>query len=686
MAQGRRFHRQASEYGVSEEATSASTANFRGLRVGAFESRRAEEMTRLIERFGGVPSVSPSLREVGLETNPEAVDFANRVIHGEIDIVVLMTGVGTRHLVAQIERHVDRQRFLDALSDVTTIVRGPKPFAVLREWGITPKHRAPEPNTWREVLSVIDGGVPVAGQVVGVQEYGKPNVSLTAGLEARGANVRTVKVYGYDFPVDTGPLEENIRRLARGELDVVLFTSAHQVINLLRMAEQLELGDTVREGLDNTVVASIGPTTSESLEDNDVRVDIEPQHGKMGHLVQAAAEHAQQIIARRKAGGVESAGAGRRSTAPGIPKMNAIPNVKTQTAEALQAAADKKAPWYDSPFMKACRREPCERTPVWLMRQAGRYMQEYREVRAKTTFLELCKNPALCAEVMITAVRRLGVDAAIIFSDLLPMLEPMGVDLEFAHGEGPVIHNPVREARDVERIDELKNLDQLQFVVETVRQTRAGLPGTIPVIGFAGAPFTLASYVIEGGGSRNYVHTKALMYREPKAWHELMTKLAVSITRYLNGQIAGGAQAVQLFDSWVGCLGPDDYRKYVLPYVRHVIDNITPGTPVINFGTGNPALLPLYAEAGGAVIGVDWRVRLDEAWATVGHDRGVQGNLEPLVLLSTPEHIRERAREVLAQAGGRPGHIFNLGHGIYQHTPVENVIALVEAVHEHRNS
>jgi uroporphyrinogen decarboxylase len=673
---------------VSEAEANKATAHFGGLRVGAFESRRAEEIARLIERTGGVPSVSPSLREVGLESNPDAVDFANRVIHGEIDIVILMTGVGTRHLVAQIERHVDKQRFIDALSDVTTIVRGPKPLAVLREWGIAPKHRAPEPNTWREVLGVIDAGVPVAGQTVGVQEYGKPNVSLTAGLEARGANVRTVKVYGYDFPTDTGPLEANIRKLAAGELDVVMFTSAHQVINLLRMAEQMGLGDVVREGLDRTIVASIGPTTSESLDDNDVRVDIEPQHGKMGHLVQAAAEHAPKLIARRKAGGKLTRFAGSSSSAPtpSTRSTTMIANVKTQTAEALQAAADKNAPWYDTPFMKACRREPCERTPVWLMRQAGRYMQEYREVRAKTTFLELCKNPAMCAEVMVTAVNRLGVDAAIIFSDLLPMLEPMGVDLEFAQGEGPVIHNPVREARDVERIDELRTLEELEFVVETVRQTRAGMPGHIPVIGFAGAPFTLASYIIEGGGSRNYVHTKALMYREPKAWDELMTKLAKSITKYLNGQIASGAQAVQLFDSWVGCLGPDDYRKYVLPYVRWIIQGITPGTPVLNFGTGNPALLPLYAEAGGAVIGVDWRVRLDEAWATVGYDRGVQGNLDPLVLLSTPDHIRERARDVLKQAGGRPGHIFNLGHGIYQHTPVDNVIALVEAVHEHRNS
>jgi uroporphyrinogen decarboxylase len=517
------------------------------------------------------------------------------------------------------------------------------------------------------VLSLIDGGVSVANQTVGVQEYGKPNVSLTAGLEARGATVRTVKVYGYEFPVDTKPLEANLRDLADGKLDVAMFTSAHQVVNVLRMAERLGIGDAVREALDRIIIASIGPTTSEALQDNDVRVDIEPEHGKMGQLVQAAAEQAPRIARNRHT----------RSTA-NIRVEPVKPDLQAPQASAL----DKSAPWYDSAFMRACRREPTDVTPVWLMRQAGRYMQEYREVRAQTTFLGLCKDPALCAEVMITAVNRIGVDAAIIFSDLLPMLEPMGVDLEFAQGEGPVIHNPVREAKDVERITEIEDTSPLAFVAETVRQTRAGLPGKIPVIGFAGAPFTLASYVIEGGGSRQYAHTKALMYREPTAWHELMTKLSRSITRYLNMQIAAGAQAVQLFDSWVGCLGPDDYRRYVLPYVRAIVEGLIPGAPLINFGTGNPALMKLYAEAGGAVIGVDWRVRLDDAWRSVGYNYGVQGNLDPLVLLADTAEIRRRAQLVLDQAEGRPGHIFNLGHGIVPQTPVDNVIALVDAVHE----
>lgn len=332
--------------------------------------------------------------------------------------------------------------------------------------------------------------------------------------------------------------------------------------------------------------------------------------------------------------------------------------------------------------MRACRRQPVERTPIWLMRQAGRYMAEYRAVREKVSFLDLCKNPALCAEVMVTAVEKLNVDAAIIFSDLLPILEPLGLDLEFAAGDGPVIHNPVRSAADIDRVAELESLESLNFVFETVRLTRASIAPAIPVIGFAGAPFTLASYAIEGGGSRNYIHTKSLMYRDEAAWDVLMSRLSRAVARYLTAQIAAGAQAVQLFDSWVGCLGADDYRRYVLPYTKAIIEALPRGVPVINFATGNPALLPLLGEAGGDVIGVDWRIELGQAWDLIGPERGVQGNLDPVVLLADRQTIRRRAAEILDRAGGKPGHIFNLGHGILPQTPVENAQYLVEVVRE----
>jgi len=632
---------------------------FAGLRVAAFESRRAAEMANLIERLGGVASVSPSMREVAISENREAVDFAHHVLTGQIDIIIFMTGVGIRHLLAEVERHVDRQRLLEAMSDIVTIARGPKPVAVLRDLGLKPTYRVPEPNTWREVLATIDREkIQVAQQSVGLQEYGLPNASLVAGLEARGARVQTVKVYRWDLPEDVGPLEGNVRALAAGELDVTMFTSSHQVVNLLRIAEKLNLASEVRAGLARSIVASIGPTTSETLEELGIHVDVEPEHSKMGQLVVASAEQSASLLRRKR-----------------------MPIVLGSTVGADQVRY-VSGPWDDGPFMRACRRQPASRTPIWLMRQAGRYMAEYRAVREKVSFLELCKNPALCAEVMVTAVDKLGVDAAIIFSDLLPILEPLGFDLEFAAGDGPQIHNPVREAKDLDRLRELESVEPLEYVMETVRQTRASLPPEIPVIGFAGAPFTLASYAIEGGGSRNYLHTKSLMYRDEGAWHALMSLLSRAVARYLTGQIAAGAQSVQLFDSWAGCLGVGDYRRYVLPYTKAIINALPKGVPVINFATGNPALLAPLAEAGGDVIGVDWRIDLDAAWQIVGDEHGVQGNLDPAVLLTDRETIRARAKGILQKAAGRPGHIFNLGHGIVPQTPVENVQYLVEVVRE----
>jgi uroporphyrinogen decarboxylase len=282
----------------------------------------------------------------------------------------------------------------------------------------------------------------------------------------------------------------------------------------------------------------------------------------------------------------------------------------------------------DHPFLKACRREPTPFTPIWLMRQAGRYMPEYRAVRSRLGFLELCKDSDAAAEVTVTAVERLGVDAAIIFADILLIVEPMGVGLEFSKGDGPVLHNPVRTPADVERLPEVDAPAAVSFVYDAVRKARAALK--VPLIGFSGAPFTLASYVIEGGGSRNYLHTKTLMYREPEAWHALMRRLATAVTGYLNAQIAAGAHAVQLFDSWVGCLAPDDYRRFVLPHMRNVITGIAPGVPVIHFGTETSGLLELMREAGGDVIGLDWRIDLAEGWQRIGHDVGVQGNLDPV--------------------------------------------------------
>ena len=341
-----------------------------------------------------------------------------------------------------------------------------------------------------------------------------------------------------------------------------------------------------------------------------------------------------------------------------------------------------KKKWESSPMMRAMRCEETDRVPVWLMRQAGRYMPEYRAIREKMSFLELCRNPSLAAEVMLHAVDTLGVDAAIIFSDLLLILEPMGLKLDFLPEGGPTFSNPVRTCDDVKRIRELDDLQPLQYVFDVVTKTREGLSESLPLIGFAGAPFTLAGYAIEGGSNKDFQRTKTFMATNTAAWHQLMVKISHSVAKYVNAQIDAGAQIIQLFDSWVGCLSEDDYRTYVLRHTRTLIELIRQGTPVIHFGTGNPALIPLMREAGGHVIGVDWRVSLDHAWDMIGHDCGIQGNLDPTVLLTNPDVIYRLVRRLLDMTNRRPGYVFNLGHGVLPQTPVENAIAVVQAVHE----
>ncbi|GAB4140022.1 MAG: hypothetical protein Tsb009_09210 [Planctomycetaceae bacterium] len=336
----------------------------------------------------------------------------------------------------------------------------------------------------------------------------------------------------------------------------------------------------------------------------------------------------------------------------------------------------------NSRFLRAARRESTDTTPIWIMRQAGRYLPEYMAIRNKVTFIELCKRPDLAAEATLVAQQALGVDAAILFADLLPILEPMGFELEYVKGEGPVIHNPFRDVANLDNIRELDDVGEMGFVFEAVKLIRRDLPADIPLIGFAGAPFTLASYVIEGGSSRNFAHTKKLMYRHPEVWATLMERLSASLVRYLNAQIEAGCQAVQIFDSWVGCLSPSDYRRYVLPHLQTVIRGLTTSVPVINFLTGNPALLPLMREAGGDVMGIDWRVDLKDAWQTVGYDVAVQGNLDPISLYAERDVLRSRAKDVLDAAEGRPGHIFNLGHGVLPDFDPDNVKALVDMVHE----
>jgi uroporphyrinogen decarboxylase len=334
-------------------------------------------------------------------------------------------------------------------------------------------------------------------------------------------------------------------------------------------------------------------------------------------------------------------------------------------------------------FLKACRREPVDYTPVWLMRQAGRYMASYRQLREKYTILEIIKTPELAVEVTLQPIVTFELDAAIIFADILPPLEAMGLSLEFTGDEGPFINNPVRVAADVAALRVSDPQESLNFTLEAIRLARRELEGRVPLIGFSGAPFTLASYAVEGGTSRSFVLTKSLIYSQPAIWHELMDKLATMVGDYLKAQAEAGAQALQLFDTWAGALSPADYRHYVLPYSRRAIQTAqSSGVPVIHFSTGTAGMLELIKEAGGDVIGVDWRINLADAWRRLGNGMAIQGNLDPAALLAPLPELEQRVTDILAQADNRPGHIFNLGHGILPQTPVEHVAALVDMVHE----
>jgi uroporphyrinogen decarboxylase len=333
-------------------------------------------------------------------------------------------------------------------------------------------------------------------------------------------------------------------------------------------------------------------------------------------------------------------------------------------------------------FLRACRREPVDATPVWFMRQAGRYMPEYRALRQKHTLLEICRQPELAAEVTMQPLR-LGFDAAILFADILLPLEPMGAPFEFAKGEGPVIHEPVRTRAQIDRLRVVDPHEGLPHVLQAIRILRKELDGKTPLIGFAGAPFTIASYLVEGGKSSDYRLTKQMMWSEPEAFAALMKIIAETVRLFLRAQVEAGAQAVQLFDSWVGSLSPVDYVTHVQPWVRSILKDLeTTGVPVIHFGTNTGSLLELQRDAGGTVMGVDFRTPIDQAWERVGDDRAIQGNLDPLLLLAPIEIAKARATAVLDAIGGRPGHVFNLGHGIVPETPVDTVKAVVDHVHE----
>jgi len=637
------------------------TLGFSNTGVVAFESRLAEKMAETIRRFGGRALVAPSMQEIPLSKNPEILSFSEKLLAGQVDVVLFMTGVGTRFLMEMVSSQSSRETVVKQLSKITTVSRGPKPLHVLKEYGVEGTITIPEPNTWFEILETLDlskRADHVEGQTVAIQEYGVSNEQLIDGLKKRGANVIQVPVYRWALPDDTKPLQSAVQEMIEGKIQVALFTNATQVRHLIRFASENGYEQALRDAMRKIVIGSVGPSASEAIRECGLSVDYEASHPRMEQLVAEVAEQADNLL-QEKRRGVQ-------------PSLQLVP----------KPGSDDPLLRQDSAFLKACRREETAFTPVWLMRQAGRYMKEYRQIRSKVSFAELCRNKELAAEVTITACKKIKADAAIIFSDILLIVEPLGLKLEYLKGDGPVISGGANTSKDIDRLQEIEPAESLSYVFDAVRLTRSCMDPKIPLIGFSGAPFTLASYIVEGGSSKAFLNTKKLMYTDEGAWSALMEKICRGLVKYLNGQIEAGADAIQIFDSWVGCLGPEDYQKYVLPYTRSVIQGLKKKVPVIHFGTGTAPFLENMREAGGDVIGVDFRIELDTAWQKIGHDIAVQGNLDPIVLFSSPKVIKSRVKRILDQAGGRPGHIFNLGHGILPQTPVDHVIRLIDYVHE----
>lgn len=629
-----------------------------GMTLISFESRLSSTVMDGINRLGGTTIAAPSLQEIPFESGPELSALRRELLGGNIAVMIFMTGIGVKMIYERMKEDGEADAFVAALNKTTVIARGPKPLRVLHELGVASVMKVPEPNTWEQILEAIDLGGPEGGirdKVVAVQEYGMRNEKFLQGLLTRGARVLPVPVYRWAMPDDRGPLESAVRKVSREEVDGLVFTSAVQVRHVIQIARELGLEDVFRRALHRVLVISIGPTCSEMLRHYRLPVDLEPSRPKLGPLFKDLAERFRVLLEEKR-------------------------QALSFVYQPRQITEEDKDRRLDSAFLKACRHEATPYTPVWLMRQAGRYMKEYRRVRERVSFLELCRSRELIAEVTITACEKIQADAAIIFSDILLIVQPFGMGLEYTAGDGPVITSRIRNIEDVRRMPEFEPAEELPYVYEGLKLTRACLNPLTPLIGFSAAPFTLASYMLEGGGSRVFRTTKEFMYREKEAWHCLMEKITEALIKHLVAQVEAGADALQIFDSWIGCLAPADYEEYVLPHSRRLIAGVSGRVPVIHFGTGTGPFLKRFSEAGGDVVGVDFHMHLGEAWDLIGRHRSVQGNLDPVILFAPVEEMKRRARLVLQEAGNSPGHIFNLGHGVLPGTPVEHVIELIQEI------
>ncbi len=642
--------------------------------VASFESRREDVVRGMITKHGGEPLCAPTMREVRMESlTDELQAFYDALAGGQIDTLVLLTGVGTRMLGELYDQHIGESDFAAMIDRCEIVARGPKPTATLRGWKLKPDIEVDEPNTWVQLLDAVKSTGDLTGKRIAVQEYGMSRPELLQGLADAGADVMRVPIYNWALPEDTEPIKRAIEAIVAGDVDYAVFFSATQVYHLFRVADEMDRRAALVEAMRRVCVGSVGPITSEAIVDCGFQADYEPDAPHMTNLMQELARRGGDLLQKK-----------RVAHANGV-NTNSWRRIDMDwSAAGVERAGYEPTTIEDSVFLKACRREPVPHTPVWLMRQAGRYQRPYRELRAGYTMVEFCRDSAVAAEVTLMAVDRLGTDAAIIFQDILLPLESMGFGLEYVKGYGPKIDNPLREREDLGRVQP-GSADDLSYIDEAVRLTRRALRPDIALIGFVGAPFTVASYAIEGGKSRDFKHTKSLMLRDTETWGRFMGMLSDLLASCLITQIDAGCDAVQVFDSWAGVLGPDYYRQYVQPHTRKMVERVhteRPGVPVIAFATGNPALDVPLKETGADVVGLDWRADLAESLERLGADVAVQGNLDPTVMYATPARMREEVRHLLAKVGDRPGYVFNLGHGMAPDMDPTRAAELVDMVQQ----
>jgi len=645
--------------------------SFNNLNIASFESRRSKEIGKLIEYHGGIAHIAESVVEIPSKSSKEIEDLCKKLKNNEIDIIIFLTGFGTKLLLENLERRLGTKPAKRLLNKTTVIGRGIKSRSALRNFGVTPLYSKPVPNTWQEIVKVLADKNLLKNKYVAIQEYSKKNNNLVRNLKSNRAGVLSIPVYKSALPPDTSLLENLVNNMIKGQIDICLFTSSQQVANIFRFAKKLNKNDQLLRSFKNIVIGSVGSNTTLALTSHGIKADYEPEVMRMGNLVREIARRSDYLLLKK-----------RTSARNRVDTNNWN---RTDTNWGKISAKKRKAITYNSEFMKACRKEETNYTPIWIMRQAGRFSRHYRAIRSNHTFLELCKTPEIASEVTLMAVNQLGVDAAIIFSDILLILEPLGINITYTKSDGPRILNPLRTKKSIENIRKFET-DELAFLFKALSITRKALKPEIPLIGFAGAPFALASYAIEGGSSRNFELTKSLMYKDPELWNQIMSLLTNATIKYLNRQAKEGADALQIFDSWIGCLSPADYEKYVFPHMKELFSKINKSVPTIHFGTGTSSLLKLMKKAGGTVIGFDWRVDINKAWKEIGYNSAVQGNLDPIVLFSTPSIIRKKVEVLLNKVKNRNGHIFNLGHGVLPATPPDNVLALIDAVHEYSDS